>query len=250
MVSEGMESEWAARGASCFASTHWSVVLAAGDPGSPQATQALERLCRTYWYPLYVYVRRKGHSAPDAQDLTQEFITRLLDKNAFAHVQREGGKFRSFLLTALNHFLVSEWEHARAQKRDVQKVAFSLDELDPEKRYQFEPTDEATPETLFERQWAGILLEQALNRLHDDYAREGKADLFQRLQPCLTGAEPMLPYASLAALLGMTQSAVKMAVHRLRKRYGELLRDEIADTVADPQEVEAEIRYLIAVTAR
>jgi RNA polymerase sigma factor (sigma-70 family) len=233
-----------------FTTTHWSVVLAAGNPLSPEVGVALETLCRVYWYPLYAYVRRKGYSAQNAQDLTQEFFTRLLDKNALAHVQREGGKFRSFLLTALKHFLVNEWEHDRAQKRDEQKVAFSLDELEPESRFQFEPADTATPETLFERQWAATLLAQVMDRLRDEHARAGKADLFQRLQPCLTGAERMIPYANLASLLGMTDNAVKMAVHRLRKRYGELLRAEIADMVADPLEVEAEIRHLIAVSAQ
>jgi RNA polymerase sigma factor (sigma-70 family) len=234
-----------------FATTHWSVVLAAGAaPGSPLSTAALETLCRTYWYPLYAYVRRKGHGPHDAQDLTQEFFARLLNKPVFADIQREGGKFRSFLLTALNHFLINEWEHRSAQKRDERKVAFSLDELEPESRYQVEPADASTPETLFERHWAATLLGQVMARLRDEYARDGRTEVFRRLQPCLTGAEQMLPYAELAALLGMTGDAVKMAVHRLRKRYGELLRAEVADTVGSPQEAEDEIRHLIAVTAR
>ena len=233
-----------------FTTTHWSVVLAAGELGSSRSAEALETLCRTYWYPLYAYVRRKGYGPHDAQDLTQEFFTRLLGKHAIEGIRREGGKFRSFLLTALNRFLINEWEHQHAQKRDQGKVAFSLDELEPEARYQVERADAATPETLFERQWAATLLAHVMSRLRDEYARDGKAELFQRLQPCLTGAEQMLPYAELAVRLGMTGDAVKMAVHRLRKRYGELLRAEVADTVTSPQEAEDEIRHLIAVTAR
>jgi RNA polymerase sigma-70 factor (ECF subfamily) len=234
--------------AALFATTHWSLVLAAGHEDSPKAAEALDRLCRTYWYPLYAYVRRKGYAAPDAQDLTQEFFARLLDKHALVHLEREGGKFRSFLLKALNHFLINEWKRHRAQKRDERRIAFSLDELNPESRYRFEPADGATPERLFDRQWAAALLDQVLNQLREECTLEGKADLFQRLQPCLTGAERMLPYGGLAAQLGMTENAVKMAVHRLRQRYGELLRAEIAHTVASPQEVEEEIRYLIAIT--
>jgi len=156
-------------------------VLAASQEDTPQSAAALEQLCRTYWYPLYAYIRRRGYSPEDAQDLTQAFFAQLLDKSAFAQVRREGAKFRSFLLTALNHFLINEWEYHRAQKRDAQKVAFSLDELDPESRYRLEPADEATPENLFERQWAATLLEQVMNRLRDEYARDGKANLFQQL---------------------------------------------------------------------
>ena len=150
----------------------------------------------------------------------------------------------------MNHFLINEWEHQRARKRDQRKVAFSLDELEPEARYHVEPADAATPETLFERQWAATLLAQVMSRLFDEYTHDGKAKLFKRLQPCLTGAEQMLPYAELAVRLGTTGDAVKMAVHRLRKRYGELLRAEVANTVTSPQEADDEIRHLIAITAR
>jgi RNA polymerase sigma-70 factor (ECF subfamily) len=232
-----------------FPTTHWSVVLAAGQEGSPQSAEALEQLCRTYWYPLYAYVRRKGHTAQDAEDLTQEFFARLLDKNAVARVQREGGKFRSFLLKALNHFLVNEWERHRAQKRDERRVAISLDELDLESRFRVESADEDTPEIIFERCWAAALVEQVMNRLRDEHVAAGKTELFRRLQPSLTGAERMLPYTELATQLGITENAVKMAVHRLRRRYGELLRAEIVNTVASPQEVEEELHHLIAITA-
>ena len=186
----------------------------------------------------------------DAQDLTQEFFAHLLEKQAFGHLEWEGGKFRSFLLTALNHFLANEWARRNAQKCGAGKVLFSLDELEPERRYQFEPTDEVTHETFFERRSAATLLDQVMNRLRDEYVREGKSELFQRFQPCLTGAEQMLPYAELAALLEMTENAVKMAVYRRRKRYGELLRAEIVQTVATSQEVEEEIHHLIVITAR
>jgi len=250
MAGTGFSDDAVSHSSPLFQTTHWSVVLAAGDGDSPQAADALEKLCRTYWYPLYAYVRRKGHAAQDAQDMTQGFFAHLLGKQAFGQLEREGGKFRSFLLTALNHYLVNEWARRNAGKRDERKVAFSLDELDPESRYRFEPADAATPESLFDRQWAATLLDQVMNRLRNEYASEGKADMFQRLQPCLTGAEAMLPYAELATQLGRTENAVKMAVHRLRKRYGELLRAEIVQTVTSPQEAEEEIRHLIAMTAR
>ena len=236
--------------AAVFATTHWSVVLAAGQQSTDtQVSEALEQLCRTYWYPLYAYIRRRGRSPEDAQDLTQEFLARLLDRHAFAQVKCEGGKFRSFLLTALNHFLVNEWKHGCAQKRDEREVAFSFDALNPETRYQCEPVDETTPEVVFNQQWAAALLELVLHRLQVECVSGGKADLFQRLQPCLTGAEPMLPYADLAVALGLTENAVKMAVHRLRQRYGELVRAEILQTVASPQEADEEIRHLIAIPA-
>jgi RNA polymerase sigma factor (sigma-70 family) len=242
--------ELSSRPPGLFATTHWSVILTAGKGESEQAAEALEKLCRTYWYPLYAYVRRRGYRPENAQDLTQEFFAHLLEKRAFGHLEQEGGKFRSFLLTALNHFLTNEWARRNTEKRGARYVRFSLDELEPERRYQFEPIDEVTPETFFERRWAATLLEQVMNGLRDEYVCEGKSVLFQRLQPCLTGAEQMLPYADLAALLKMTDNAVKMAVHRLRKRYGELLRAEIVQTVATPQEVEEEIHHLIAITAR
>jgi RNA polymerase sigma factor (sigma-70 family) len=246
--SDGVEPP--AKVSGLFATTHWSVVLAVGQSDSPQAAEALEKLCHTYWYPLYAYIRRRGYRPEDAQDLTQEFFAHLLGKQAFRHLEREGGKFRSFLLTALNHFLANEWARRNAQKRGAGKVRFSLDELEPERRYQFEPADEVTPETFFERRWAATVIEQAMNRLRDEYAREGKTELFQRLQPFLTGAEEMLPYVELAVLLGITENAVKMAVYRLRKSYGELLRAEIVHTVTNPQEIEEEIHHLIAITAR
>ncbi|MCL4789440.1 MAG: sigma-70 family RNA polymerase sigma factor [Verrucomicrobia bacterium] len=230
-----------------FATTHWTVVLSAADKNSPGATKALEKLCRTYWYPLYSYVRRKGHDAPEAEDLTQEFFARLLSRNFPHGIKPDGGRFRSYLLTALRHFLTNEWQRARAEKRGGGKAVLSLQELDAEGQYRLEPADNASPETLFDRRWASVLLAGVQQRLQREYAAEGRADLFARLQPCLTGAEQLLPYAELARELGQSESAVKMAVHRMRKRYGELLRQEISQTVAGSKDVEEEIRALLAV---
>ena len=232
-----------------FVTTHWSVVLAAGQKDLPQAAGALEKLCRTYWYPLYAYVRRRGSDAATAEDLTQEFFERLLAKDFPAGIRPEGGKFRSYLLTALKHFLVNEWQSRQTRKRGGDANIFSFDGLSAEARYALEPADPATPETLYERRWAATLLEQVRRRLRDEHIADGKEELFERLQPCLTGTERLIAYNEIAAQLNTTESAVKMAVHRLRKRYGELLREEIAQTVATPAEVAEEIRCLIAATA-
>ena len=232
-----------------FATTHWSVVLAAGQKDLPQAAEALEKLCRTYWYPLYAYVRRKGYAPEDAEDLTQDFFARLLQKDFPAGIKPDGGKFRSYLLTALNHFLVNDWEARQTRKRGGGATVFSLDGLDAEARYALEAADPATPESLYERRWAATLLEQVRHRLREEYSAEGKAELFERLQPCLTGTERLIAYDELAAQLGTTEGAVKMAVLRLRKRYGYLLRMEIAQTVVTPEEVAEEIRALIAAAA-
>jgi RNA polymerase sigma-70 factor (ECF subfamily) len=222
------------------------VVLAAGRSDSPQAIEALEKLCRVYWYPLYAYVRRRGHDAHDAEDLTQEFFARLLDSNSLSNIQREGGKFRSFLLTALKRFLANDWERQQTQKRGAGQRVISLDEMDPEARYRVELADPASPDVLFERSWATTVLEQVLTRLGAEYAGERKFELFERLQPCLTGAESLITYSQLASELNLTEAAVKMSVHRLRRRYGELLRLEIAQTVVNPSEIEEEIRALLA----
>jgi RNA polymerase sigma factor (sigma-70 family) len=233
-----------------FVTTHWSVVLSAARRDSPEASQALEALCRAYWYPLYAFVRRQGHDPPEAEDLTQEFFARLLDKNYLKDVTVEGGKFRSYLLTLLKHFLANEWNRERAQKRGGGRTLFSIDDKAAETRYACEAADNTTPETLFERSWAMTLLDQVMDRLRDEYAASGKSELFAALQDHLSGAERLVPYAELGAALGMSEGAVKVAVHRLRHRYGELLRAEIAQTVSGPEEVEEEIRNLITVTAR
>lgn len=228
-----------------FATTHWSVVLAAGDSALPGAREALEKLCRTYWYPLYAFVRRQGHSPEDAQDLTQEFFARLLEKDYLKRLIHREGKFRSFLLKLLQHFLLNEWHKVRAQKRGGGRALFSLDGLDAEQRYRLEPPDADSPERAFERRWARTLIERSLARLRDDYAAGGKAELFERLKDYQPGEHGAVSYAELGAQLGLSEGAVKVAVHRLRQRHRELLREEIAQTVASDAELVEEVRHLI-----
>jgi len=230
-----------------FATTHWSVVLAAGQSASPEANQALEMLCRAYWYPLYAYARRKGYDAFAAQDLTQEFFARLLAKNYLSVADRNRGKFRSFLLGSLEHFLAREWTKAHAQKRGGGQPRLSLDEMDAEKRYLLEPAHELTPEKIFDRRWATALLDQAMARLREECLASQKGNLFEKTQNYLSGEKGEASYADLAASLDMSEGAIKVAVHRLRQRYGELVRAEIAQTVASPKEVDEELHYLFAV---
>jgi len=229
-------------GATTFATTHWSVVLAAGKSGSSDAAQALEKLCGTYWYPLYAYVRRWGRSPEDAQDMTQEFLTRLLTTHALGTVHPAKGRFRSFLLASLNHFLANERDKARAQKRGGGQAVISLDAA--ETRYRAEPSGCLSPERIFERHWALTLLAQVTARLCEDYHTAGKGQLYEALQIYLTGEKGLAPYRETAEQLGLNVDAVKKAVERLRRRYGELLREEIAHTVSSPAEVDEEIRYL------
>ncbi|MBI5387006.1 MAG: sigma-70 family RNA polymerase sigma factor [Verrucomicrobia bacterium] len=234
-------------GADYFATTHWSLVLTAQHGNPARAHEALSVLCRTYWYPLYAFVRRQGHGPHDAQDLTQEFFARLLAKNYLADVAREKGKLRSFLLAALKHFLANEWDRARAAKRGGAQAPISLDDTDAETRYLLEPADVMSADRIFERRWALTLLDQVLRRLRTEQADAGKLVAYEQLKPCLTGPKESAPYAELATKLGMTEGAVKVAAHRLRRRYRELLREEIAQTVASPAEVDDEIRHIIAV---
>jgi len=229
-----------------FATTHWSVVLQAGQSDPARSAGALENLCRTYWYPLYAFVRRKGYAVPEAEDLTQGFFARLLSKNFPAGIRPEGGRFRSYLLTALQHYLANEWASGNAEKRGGGRTILSLQELNGEGQYQAEVADGETPESLYDRRWATVLLRRVRERLRQQYEAEGKSEVYSRLEPCLTGAERFVPYAELASQLNCSVSAVKMAVHRLRKRYGEWLRLEIAQTVDSPEAVEDEIRSLLA----
>jgi RNA polymerase sigma-70 factor (ECF subfamily) len=233
-----------------FATTHWSVVARAGRADTPRAREALGKLCETYWFPLYAYVRRRGYAPPDAEDLTQGFFVRLLERHWVADADPQKGRFRTFLLSALNHFLADEWDKARARKRGGGAPLLPLEFDSAEARYAHEPADNVTPEEHFERRWATTLLEAVLLRLRQEYERGGKAELFAALHPCLVGERAAQPYAALAAGLGCSESAVKSAVHRLRLRYRQLLREEIAQTVAGPEEVEGEMRYLFGVLAR
>jgi RNA polymerase sigma-70 factor (ECF subfamily) len=234
-----------------FPDTHWSVVLAAArQADSPQTHAAWETLCRAYWPPLYAFIRRRGHSPEEAQDLTQEFFARLLQRHDLATTSPDKGRFRSFLLAVLKHFLANEWHRAQCQKRGGGQVTFSLDAEPAEARYQMDLADTATPESVFERHWAFAVLDQTMDRLCAEYARAGKGDLFALLKETLSGEKRATPRAELAARCGLSVGAVDVAVHRLRRRYGELLRDEIAQTVSQPGEVEDEIRHLKAVLGR
>jgi RNA polymerase sigma-70 factor (ECF subfamily) len=226
-----------------FVTTRWSVILAAGRSDTPRARDALATLCETYWYPLYAYVRQRGHSPPDAQDLTQEFFARLLEKNSLGAITAEKGRFRSYLLTALNHFLVDQWKKARTQKRGSGQV-ISLDADGAETRFGREPVDAVTPEKLFEQNWALALLDTVFSRLQREYEAEGRGALFDALKPSLTGSRQSVPYADLAERLHMAENTVKTSVHRLRRRYRELLRAEVAHTVADSAGIEEELRCL------
>jgi RNA polymerase sigma factor (sigma-70 family) len=226
-----------------FVTTHWSVVLAAGRSDTTRARAALENLCQTYWHPLYAYVRRRGYSPADAQDLTQEFFARLLERNAVATVAPDKGRFRSFLLASMNHFLADEWDKSRAQKRGGGRV-ISLDLQTAETRLDEPSARDLTPEQAFERRWTITLLEQVYRKLEAEYGQEGKGQVFEVLRPALAGASRDAPYAELARRLDVTEGAVKVAVHRLRRRYRALLRETIADTVSGPDEVEDELRYL------
>ena len=233
-----------------FATTHWSVVLSAGRLDTLGAGRALEKLCQTYWYPLYSYVRRRGYAPHDAEDLTQEFFARFLAHDWVANADREKGRFRTFLLSAMNHFLANEWDKARAQKRGGGARPLPLEVETAETRYVREPADRVTPEQHFERRWALTLLETVTSRLGAEFEQAGKAELFAALSPCLVGDRTAQPYEELAKKLALSEGAVKSAVHRLRQRYRELLRDEIAGTVAAPGDVEDELRHLITVLSR
>ncbi|MHC1766718.1 MAG: RNA polymerase sigma factor [Verrucomicrobiia bacterium] len=232
---------------SLFPPTHWSVVLAARDPASPQAAEALEELCRAYWYPLYVYVRGAGHSPEDAQDLTQEFFARLLAKQYLAAVNPERGRFRWFLLAAAKRFLCNEREWASAAKRGGMSPHVPFDGQKAEERYRLDAADADTPDRLFDRAWATHLIHTTYECLEEEYTVEGKAKLFNRLRVFLSGDEADLTYAEVAAGLRMTEGAVKVAVHRLRRRYRERLREEVAHTVHTPADVEEELRTLQSV---
>jgi RNA polymerase sigma-70 factor (ECF subfamily) len=230
-----------------FRTTHWSVVLRAGQQDTPESAAALETLCRGYWYPLYAYVRRRGYREHDAEDLTQAFFAHLLERRAFRAVGPARGRFRSFLLASLNHFIADERDRQQAQKRGGGRQIISFDAHDAEQRYRLEPVDLTTPEKLFERRWAVTLLDAALARLEQEFAAAGKAELFEQLRAFIVEGAENRTYAEVAAQLGMTEDAVKKAAQRLRRRYQEAIREEIAHTVATASEIEEELRYLWSV---
>jgi RNA polymerase sigma factor (sigma-70 family) len=233
-----------------FATTHWSVVLAAGRGTDPRAAEALEQLCRVYWYPLYAFLRRQGHGVEDAQDLVQGFFYHLLRREILHLAEPGRGRFRSFLLGTLKHFVSDEASKMKARKRGGGQPIISLDWAGAEGRFQREPADEASPDRLFERRWAMTLLDRALDQLRAECGAEGRSDLFEQLQDFVTGEKGPISYSEAAARLGMSLSAVKSAILRLRRRYHELVREEVSQTVSRPDEVEEELRYLIEVFSR
>jgi len=233
-----------------FATTLWSVVQAAGNGPASAAKPALEQLCRTYWYPLYAHVRRHGYSREDAEDLTQTFFARLLTHDSLSLADSSRGRFRCFLLAGLNHFLANEWNKARAEKRGGGRTHLSFDAATGERLYEREDSRELNPEQLYERSWALQFLDQVRARLRHKYAEAGKADRFDALERFLPGEEAPPSYARAAAQLGVPEGTLKAEVHRLKRQYGELLREEVALTVACPEQIDDELRYLIQVLGR
>ena len=230
-----------------FTTTHWSVVVTAGKGDLPQAAEALEKLCRAYWYPLYAYARRQGNSPEDAEDLTQQFFSRLLGKNYLAKADRDRGKFRTFLLESMKNFLVNEWKRAARLKRGGGQSFVSFDLGVAEGRYGAEPVAESNPENIYEKQWANALIEQVFSILRGEYAAADKAQLFAALKVFIWGDISSASYAEVGQQLSLTEGSVKVAVHRLRKRFREVLRAEVAHTVARAEDIDGELRHLIAV---
>jgi RNA polymerase sigma factor (sigma-70 family) len=230
-----------------FCTTHWSVVLAAGHTSVPGAQEALETLCRAYWYPLYVYVRRQGYSSEDAQDLTQEFFARLLEKNSLVKADRDRGKFRTFLLGSLKNFLVNEWKRAGRLKRGGGLEFLSIDAIAAEDRFAAEPANESNLDAAYDQRWAVTLIEQVLTTLRQEFNAADKARLFEELSGIIWGDKSTASHAEIAGHLNLTEGTVKVAAYRLRKRFRELLRAEVAQTVAGPEEIDGELRHLISV---
>jgi RNA polymerase sigma-70 factor (ECF subfamily) len=249
-VSSENPSQENSAGRDIFVTTRWTVVLAAGNRSTPTADVALEELCGTYWFPLYAYVRRQGHSREDAEDLTQSFFARFLQKNYLEKLSAEHGRFRAFLIASLKHFLANEWDRSQRQKRGGGIPVLSLDWQDADARYHIDPADDLSPDKIYDRAWAVTLLERVITRLREENAGDGKAAMFDRLKPFLTVGRNEIPYARAAAELSTTEGAIRVAVHRLRRRYRELLRDEIGQTLSDPAQVEEELRALFSAFSR
>lgn len=249
MTSESSTPSPAAPRSDIFVTTRWTVVLSAGRKSSPQSDRALGELCQTYWYPLYAYVRRQGHTKEDAEDLVQAFFARFLEKNYLEGLSAERGKFRAFLLASLKHFLANEWDKSQRQKRGGGAQHLSLDWQSADERFQLDPPDPSSPDKTFDREWAVALLERVVTRLHDECMADGKEKLFEQTKGYLMVGEKAIPYAEAARTLEMDEGAIRVAVHRLRKRYRELLRDEIAQTLDDPAQVADELRSLQAALA-
>lgn len=229
-----------------FTTTHWSVVVNAGRPDLPEATEALEKLCRTYWYPLYVYVRRQGFPAADAEDLTQGFFARLIERRDLEVARREKGRFRSYLLACLKHYLANEWKRAQRLKRGGGQILVSIEQEAADERYRLELADEETPEKCYERRWALTVLEHVRVTLQSEYGAAGKGKTYRLLRGFLVSDVAPASQAEIAHELGTTEGTVKQLVHRLRRRYRELIREEILQTVTTPAEAAAELRYLVA----
>jgi RNA polymerase sigma factor (sigma-70 family) len=233
-----------------FHTTHWSEVLAAGEAGSEQASAALSKLCQTYWFPVYAFIRKRCHSPEQAQDFTQEFFAQFLEKNYVTKAAQDRGRFRVFLMTSVENFLHNQHDKAQAQKRGGGQQTLSLDYQDAEERYQVEPVEETDPAKSFEQQWAAALLDTVFTRLRDEFGAEGRAGIFDDLQAHLWGDATSIPYAELAKKSGFTEGNIKTISHRLRQRCRELLREEIAQTVAKPGEVDDEIRHLMRIVGQ
>lgn len=228
-----------------FDTTKWSMVLKARDASDPRSRDALCRLCEAYWYPLYFFVRRQGHQHQDALDLTQGYFAMLLEKQTLKDVRPDAGRFRSFLLTSLKHFIAHERDKSRAQKRGGNQTPLSLDEAAAERRYDLEPSDNHTPDKAFEVSWARTVLERARRKLETEFIQMGKQNEFQHLSPFLAGDLPERPYREVAERLETTEAALKMAIMRLRRRFGRVLREEIADTVDRDEEIDLEVKALL-----
>jgi len=233
-----------------FVTTRWSVVMTARDKGSPESEAALQSLCQGYWHPLYAFVRRLGNSPHDAQDLTQEFFARLLEKNWLGAVERKRGRFRTFLIMALKRFLANEWDKSRSAKRGGGQALVPLDTDLAEERYLADPSPALSADHLYERRWALTLLDQAMARLRAEYEGDGRGQDFDRLKKYLTAERGAIPYAEIAGEIGASEGAARVAVHRLRKRFREVFRATVADTVSNAEDVDAEVRYVIEVLGR